>query len=260
MHLSSVLLLTAEPALSRFTSDDIPDQARMEMLVSEILAGKRRHKVIKPQFFDKQGAYLDVCVWEGVRCSPGERVISIEWAYMGWIADAQKFGFAHLPRELKVLSLETDVIRGTIDWQALPANLQDCLLSENKFRGTIDVQSFPTSIRRMHLGSNKFSGTIALGDLPAGLTELLLESNELEGGVSLENLPPGLNRLDLSYNRFSGDVTLEHLPLGLVTLFLQQNKLTGTVTFANIPQSLRYLNVARNCFAAVRDPPDFASV
>ena len=66
--------------------------------------------------------------------------------------------------------------------------------------------------------------------------------------------------LDVSENRFSCEITLENLPPTMEGLWMQENKLVGNVTFANLPKGLDSLDITRNRFLEIQDPPIWVDV
>ena len=112
MHISLSLISAAE--IGQFDEFSLADQARLEMLVMDILENPKIN-ALQPPFFNKNGDFESVCAWSGVECDRDMYVTEMTWESAPWLRGTRNFSLTHLPPKLDKLYLSGNALAGTVD-------------------------------------------------------------------------------------------------------------------------------------------------
>ena len=234
MHFLS--LFSADSLAGRVDISALPDQARMELLISGLEAS------IRQRIAECMGAYENACSWYFVQCDTQKNIIEIKSyefstaghidlhfvpdtviklalsnSHIGYLPGIQKLSgtiqTSHLPHLLEWLSLSYNEFYGVINMQSVPQHLKHCSFESNRLSGSVDLTKLPQGLQILNLAANKFSGSVVLTELPEAMEFLSVRHNMLRGELSFDHLPKRLKRLYVNENGFRGDfVFLERHP------------------------------------------------
>ena len=197
-----LLSLDINQSLGRFGIDELSQQDRMELLVSNFHPSEYNRLDIK----NLSGEFREMCQWSSIDCNDEKDVIGI-----GWFSKLRQGGtidFTFLPPTLERIGMGICKLHGTLACGSLPQPLHIFALFNNYLSGSLNLPALPRKMRTMLLWKNNFSGEIDLSRLPPELYELSLENNALTGNLDLLRLPRSLARLALGENLFTGEVTV----------------------------------------------------
>ena len=99
----------------------------------------------------------------------------------------------YLPKQLIVLSLPKNQLKGEIPLSEMPYDLEFISVGENEFGGSIDLQHLPPTFKYLYLHDNLFDCQIKFTLLPKSLVKLDLQNNDkLRGELDVSLLPESL--------------------------------------------------------------------
>ena len=202
-----MFILSADPSLGRVDYSSLSDQTLMEMLFDGF------DDEAKKKYQDNEGMYLDVCDWSCVTCDDDERVIKIG-------ADSSEISgsiqFCYVPPKVKKLKVIPSwlgsELTGSVDLAHLPKDMKHLDLQNNMLTGKIDLTKLPEGMKKLFLDHNQLTGEIDLTQLPKGMRSLRLDSNQLTGEIDLTCLPEGMQYLHISRNQLCGSLVMNQLP------------------------------------------------
>ena len=90
-------------------------------------------------------------------------------------------------------------LRGTLNWNYLPAKLKRLNVDKNQLTGDVPFDVLPATLKVIHLSNNRFSGTPSFRHLPA-LEEVYLNENNFVGWVKFEFLALSVRNLFVGNN------------------------------------------------------------
>ena len=213
--------------IGRFEKDSLPDQVRMELLVSRIYDTLA--------FRNLAGDFEDIERWYGVCLDKHGHVESIHWEY-----DPDFFQLdGHLQFQRG----------GSIGFEWLPTKLQCFVLSYMEMRGSIDTSCLPRGLENLNCEKNQIDGTFSIESLPHNISEVYVDCNCMHGTLRLQALPRRIEVCYLSHNAFSGIIDLSKLPEELRILHLNNNKFVGPISLDNLPNSVEDVALQSNCFS-----------
>ena len=235
-------------ALGRFNIESLDDQTLMEMLLENTKASVQDR-------FKKDGEFLDMREWHGIRCNENGDVQHIKIAnrdvsmYFDESLSLGKIALQYIPRHTETFFSTFTRFSGTLETAALPQCLRHLDLTKNALTGSVNLSVLPPAMTILDLNGNKLSNSICLESLPASLKVLVLNQNFFTGFVSLDHLPHSLQELNLSQNELQGSLCMRSLPDQLQVLKIAENKFNGEIDFANTPPNLRVLEIFDNALS-----------
>ena len=241
----SIFTLSVDSKLGRLDYDSLSDQTLMELLIEGF------DDKTKKEFKGKDGMYLDVCDWSGMKCDDDERVIEIN---MTSLHVSGLLELCYIPPKVKVLrisSWDKHTLTGSVDLARLPDGMQKLYLGQNQLTGEIDLSQLPEGVKYLSVGSNKLTGKIDLTHLPDAMGGLFLEKNQITGEIDLTHLPSEIKTLRLNNNKLTGEIDLTRLPERIEYLFLQNNELTGPLVIETLQPRIFMLDVQGNHFNSI---------
>ncbi|XP_073011416.1 inactive leucine-rich repeat receptor-like serine/threonine-protein kinase At1g60630 [Typha latifolia] len=197
--------------------------------VDALLALKSSVDVYNSLPWRKEESHLLCTSWKGVKeCSPSGRVTKLVLEFANLTGAVQSDFLAPLD-ELRVLSLKSNSLSGSIPDLSPLSNLKSLYLNDNLFSGEI-----PSSIAVLHrlkvvaLSNNLLSGPIplAFASIPR-LYALLLENNHLIGGIPAFT-QTSLRFFNVSSNNLSGRIPATRTLIQFnLSSFLNNSNLCG---------------------------------
>ena len=183
--------------LSAIESENSPSELVTKMqnkLVWKVLESVDRDFVGSISFEHPVG---DICDWIGIHCTNGimnqirytaKSVGNFDLAYVpGSVVTLSLFACnqhyyietRYLPRKSKNITLERNMISGTVNLTTLPYNLQVLNLRENKIMGPIDLTNLPPRLHVVDLSKNSIRQAIIYYDnIPRQIQRIALWSNK----------------------------------------------------------------------------------
>ena len=287
------MFLLGVDGLGRFDVESLPDQAIMEILISQLV-----ESTVK-QYQTPDGDFTDKCTWSGVACDKDGNVTSIKFNWLSWwmprysvpefnmfprflqsfslhLGSTSSIDIGALPPSLEALSVNVAKVDGVIKWDDLPENLEilnlqhlrdesplivkelprtlkHCTLSCNSLVGSLAIEDLPPAIEKVDLSTNSLSGELNLPALPKTVKTLLIFKNDFSGSVDLSALPPNLENMKIGSNKLSGELQLDSLPQELRELSFSYNSFEGGVDLTRLPPHLRWLNLSQNRLSGTVD-------
>ena len=130
------------------------------------------------------------CEWDFVSCNEQGDVINITWIFIGLQGS---LCWEYLPKQLMILSLTGNHLKGEIPLSDMPYDLEFINMGENEFGGSIELQHLPPTLEYLYLHDNLFDCQIKFTLLPKSLLELVLHKNgKLRGELDVSLLPESL--------------------------------------------------------------------
>ena len=124
--------------LGRVNIDFLPDQALMELLVSEV-ADTRKVR-------DENGDFLPIDKWSKVTVDRGDKVTEISWGFF-FTSTMGRIHLDFLPREVARCDVAYNKLHGKVDMTQLPRPLRALRGNGNYLRGTCDLTALPSELR-----------------------------------------------------------------------------------------------------------------
>ena len=187
------LFLSVDPSLGRVDYSLLSDQTLMEMLYGGF------DEETKRKFQDKEGMFLDVCKWVGVKCDANERVVEIK--HQGRIRGSLQL--SRLPSEVTCINISRNDLEGSIDLSNLPPNIEQIHLERNHLTGSVDLTKLPENVGILNLTKNCLSGSLELAQLPRSMRFLFIFDNQFSGSFIATNLPKTLCGIFATDNQFN---------------------------------------------------------
>ena len=199
-----MLFSAIDPALSRLDPLLLSDQSCLEIAFE----GTKRN-ILK----DKHGNTIDYvdCKEHYEEDFDEEGRIIVLWyhAARGQVEDLGLGGsvnFAFLPRQLRKIMLQYNLLEQTLKTRDLPSSLEAFYISDNLFHGEFCTKDLPQTLERLNIIINKFAGSLDLEHLPPRLIAFAAGQNQFSGSISLAALPQSLESLNISWNKLCGEL------------------------------------------------------
>mmetsp|Transcript_8951 Transcript_8951/g.13567 ORF Transcript_8951/g.13567 Transcript_8951/m.13567 type:complete len:213 (-) Transcript_8951:54-692(-) len=190
-----MILFSVDPTLGRVEIHSLPQQTIMELLISGF-----ENKAI---LYGNQDEPPEIEYWNSIVFDDAKEVIEIYWCkYDLWGLLNLKW----LPTTLKVFSIYTNKLSGSIDLTCLPDGIQVVDLRDNAFSGEVSLACLPESLICLDISFNRFFGTINLTKLPSQMQGLSLRNNRFSGRPDFDKLPSSLKCLLVSHTSLSGKI------------------------------------------------------
>ena len=219
-----VSILTADPNLGHADYSSFSDQTLMEMFFEGFDEETRR------MCQDAEGAYLDVCKWNGVECDRKARVIKLTQSK----CKSGSLQLCYLPPKFQCLLVNYAGLTGSLDLTQMPQSMLVLTVASNKLTGSIDLAHLPQNLFYLGLGFNQFHGSFDLTQLPQSMKYLDLNNNRFSGVFNATNLPSNLSKVDASGNQFSAIAFVDAQTKAKITL--NQSGVTSVVDESGNPK------------------------
>ncbi|KNH08167.1 leucine-rich repeat protein [Perkinsela sp. CCAP 1560/4] len=194
------ILAAADFAMGRVSSENLSQQAIMEILVGDMRNTKH--------FVDDAKTFKSIADWPKVTLDEDENVLNADWTGM---ALGGSVDLSWLPSAMRLFSLRWNEMEGTANLSHLPKRLRCLYLSNNAFCGSPDLENLPRELERLDLSHNKFSGTLHFQTIPESLQRLHLSANSFSGTVDISALPESIHHFSISHNMLTGVLDLRGL-------------------------------------------------
>ena len=258
---ASSLLLAPDRSMGLISFHDMPDQAMMEMLVSQI------HELSSQNFKKANGDYRNVCQWPGVWCNRKRRIVKIKWEDnpLRQCPVSGTLDLRYIPPRTLFFGIDfaekysKRALMGTIDASTLPESLEALIVPFQRFHGIIDFRRLPPNLLYINLQSNRVTGSLHITSLPKGFIKLMVDEGSYPGSLPLTRLPQTLTEISASDCKISGSLNLLHLPPVFEVLILASNALSGSVSFDRLPLTTMHIMLPMNklcgSFVLLHPPP-----